>query len=91
MSLAADVAPLPRNVQTANILKSDGLCLPAKAAHPELAWKLMEFAASAEGQTLLANAGITAGDVQRGQTEFLSLDRENYESYIQQRVQGKAA
>jgi multiple sugar transport system substrate-binding protein len=52
-----DVAPLPRNVQTANILKSDGLCLPAKAAHPELAWKLMEFAASAEGQTLLANAG----------------------------------
>jgi multiple sugar transport system substrate-binding protein len=52
-----DVAPLPRNVQTANILKSDGLCLPAKAAHPELAWKLMEFAASAEGQTLLAKAG----------------------------------
>lgn len=52
-----DVAPLPRKTQAANILKADGLCLPAKAAHPDLAWKLMEFAASAEGQTLLAGAG----------------------------------
>ncbi len=52
-----DVAPLPRQAQAANILKADGLCLPAKAAHPDLGWKLMEFAASAEGQTLLASAG----------------------------------
>src|SRR5262249_53144339 len=52
-----DVAPLPQKVQPSNILKSDGLCLPARAAHPDLAWKLIEFAASAQGQTLLAAAG----------------------------------
>ena len=52
-----DVAPLPQKARAANILKADGLCLPAKAAHPDLGWKLMEFAASAEGQTLLASAG----------------------------------
>jgi hypothetical protein len=42
-------------------------------------------------RALLAAAGITAGEVQAGQAEFLSLDRDNYESYIQPRVQGKAA
>jgi multiple sugar transport system substrate-binding protein len=52
-----DVAPLPRQQQAANILKADGLCLPAKAANPDLAWNLMEFAASADGQTILSTAG----------------------------------
>jgi multiple sugar transport system substrate-binding protein len=52
-----DVAPLPKKTQAANILKADGLCLPAKAKSPDLAWKLIEFAASPEGQTLLSAAG----------------------------------
>jgi len=52
-----DVAPLPQHKQAANILKSDGLCVPAKAAHPELAWKLVEYASSAAGQTILATTG----------------------------------
>ena len=52
-----DVAPLPQKIQAANILKADGLCVPAKAKHPDLAWKLIEFAASAGGQTLLSTAG----------------------------------
>ncbi len=52
-----DVAPLPQQAQAANILKADGLCSPVKAAHPALAWKLIEFAASPAGQSLLAAAG----------------------------------
>ncbi len=52
-----DVAPLPQKQQAANILKADGLCQPVKAQHPALAWKLIEFAASADGQRLMSVAG----------------------------------
>jgi multiple sugar transport system substrate-binding protein len=52
-----DVAPLPEKEQPADVLKSDGLCLPAAAAHPDLGWKLIEFASSAAGQTIMAAAG----------------------------------
>jgi multiple sugar transport system substrate-binding protein len=52
-----DVAPLPQKLQAANILKADGLCQPIKAQHPDLAWKLIEFAASPTGQQLMAAAG----------------------------------
>jgi spermidine/putrescine-binding protein len=52
-----DVGPLPQKAQAANILRSDGLCLPAKAAHVDLGWKLIEFALSAGGQQIMASAG----------------------------------
>jgi multiple sugar transport system substrate-binding protein len=52
-----DVAPLPVKAQAGNILKADGLCIPAKAKNPHLAWKLIEFAGSAAGQTLMSAAG----------------------------------
>jgi multiple sugar transport system substrate-binding protein len=51
------VAPLPRQKQAANILKADGLCLPAKAKNHDLAWKLIEFATSPDGQQLMSAAG----------------------------------
>ena len=35
-----DIGPLPQKVKAATILRGEGACLPAKAAHPELAWKL---------------------------------------------------
>ncbi len=52
-----DVAALPRNRQTADILHSDGYCRPAAAAHPELAWTLIEYANSPDGQRLVAATG----------------------------------
>ncbi len=54
-----DVAPLPSRKQSATILHSDGLCLPTEAAHPELAWQLIEFANSVEGQQLMSATGRT--------------------------------
>jgi multiple sugar transport system substrate-binding protein len=54
---AWDAAPLPQQKQAADILKSDGLCVPAKAPNPALGWKLVEFAASPAGQQILAAAG----------------------------------
>ena len=54
-----DVAPLPQGVQAAGILHSDGYCLSAKAQDKESAWTLIEFANSAEGQTLMAGTGRT--------------------------------
>jgi multiple sugar transport system substrate-binding protein len=52
-----DIGPLPQKAQAANILKSDGVCLPAKAANPELGWKLIEFLLSPEGQRIMGAAG----------------------------------
>jgi len=53
-----DVAPLPQSKQPAAILKSIGQCLTAKAARSDLGWKLIEFSNSADGQKLLASAGL---------------------------------
>jgi multiple sugar transport system substrate-binding protein len=52
-----DVAELPRKGEAASILHSDGYCRPAAAQHPELAWKLIEFANSPDGQVLVAATG----------------------------------
>jgi multiple sugar transport system substrate-binding protein len=53
-----DVAPLPTNNATpTNVLVADGLCLTAASANKTAAWQFIEFAASAEGQALLAQAG----------------------------------
>jgi len=53
-----DVAPLPTNsAGPSNVVVADGLCLAAASTHKDLAWQFIEFAASTEGQTLLAQAG----------------------------------
>jgi len=54
-----DVAPLPRGEETAGVLHSDGYCLSAAAADKDAAWRFIEFANSAQGQTLIAGSGRT--------------------------------
>lgn len=55
-----DVAPMPVGPtgQPVTILHGDAYCLAAEA-DPELAWRLVEFAMSAEGQQILAESGRT--------------------------------
>ncbi|MGH2524620.1 MAG: ABC transporter substrate-binding protein, partial [Anaerolineales bacterium] len=55
-----DVAPVPRtgNRQT-NILHADAYCMAAVTKDKASAWTLIEFANSAEGQTLVAASGRT--------------------------------
>jgi|SRR5579859_915927 len=53
-----DVAPLPTNNATpSNVLVEDGLCLTAASDKKSAAWQFIEFAASTEAQSLLAEAG----------------------------------
>jgi multiple sugar transport system substrate-binding protein len=53
-----DVAPLPRNWgRQVNLLLMDGYCLAAQSQHKDAAWAFIEYAASAAGQTRLANSG----------------------------------
>ncbi len=54
-----DVAPLPRGVQAASILHSDGYCMSAKSKNKAAAWTFIEFANGAEGQTIMAGTGRT--------------------------------
>ncbi len=51
-----DVAPLPTGQQSATLLYSDGYCMTKTNAAD--AWKLIEFANSPAGQTLLAHSGL---------------------------------
>lgn len=52
-----DVAPLPQNKRAAGILQSEGYCIPQASLNREDAWKFVEFATSAQGQTILAASG----------------------------------
>jgi multiple sugar transport system substrate-binding protein len=54
-----DVAPLPKGVQKAGLLHTDGYCMSASTANKEAAWTFIEFANSPEGQTLIAGSGRT--------------------------------
>jgi multiple sugar transport system substrate-binding protein len=54
-----DVAPLPRGVQSANVLHSDGFCLAAPSPRKAAAWTFIEFAVGVEGQRLMAALGRT--------------------------------
>ncbi len=54
-----DVAPLPLGQRAAGILHSDAYCLAAKSENMTDAWTFIEFANSAEGQTLVAATGRT--------------------------------
>lgn len=54
-----DVAALPRGDLEAGILHADAYCLPAASKNKEAAWAFIEFANSAEGQTIIARTGRT--------------------------------
>jgi multiple sugar transport system substrate-binding protein len=53
-----DVAPLPANGGRAtNVVFADGYCLTAASSHKAAAWQFIQLAASAEGQSILAQSG----------------------------------
>lgn len=54
-----DVAALPRGVQPAGILHADAYCMPTTVADKDATWTFIEFANSAEGQTIIARSGRT--------------------------------
>ena len=54
-----DVAPLPTGRDKYTILHSDAYCLTAASKHKDAAWSFIEFANSAEGQTIIAKTGRT--------------------------------
>ncbi|MCP4361809.1 MAG: sugar ABC transporter substrate-binding protein [Chloroflexi bacterium] len=58
-NFAWDVVPLPRSQQMVGILHSDAYCMAAAAKNKKAAWTFIEFANSAEGQTIIAATGRT--------------------------------
>jgi multiple sugar transport system substrate-binding protein len=58
-SFTWDVAPLPRGLTGASVLHSDAYCMAGASEHNDAAWRLIEFANSVEGQTLMAASGRT--------------------------------
>jgi multiple sugar transport system substrate-binding protein len=58
-SFTWDVASLPNNKTSADILHSDAYCLSQTTVNKEAAWQFIEFANSVEGQTILAGSGRT--------------------------------
>ncbi|MCO5205766.1 MAG: sugar ABC transporter substrate-binding protein [Anaerolineae bacterium] len=58
-SFTWDVAPLPFSRRPAGILHSDGYCMAAATENKDAAWTFIEFANSAEGQSIVAPSGRT--------------------------------
>jgi multiple sugar transport system substrate-binding protein len=54
-----DVAALPQQKRRAGILHSDAYCMPGVTANKDAAWQFIEFANSAEGQSIIARSGRT--------------------------------
>jgi len=54
-----DVAPLPIYDRTAGILHSDAYCITSGSDNKEAAWRFVEYAASVEGQRVIAATGRT--------------------------------
>jgi multiple sugar transport system substrate-binding protein len=54
-----DVAPLPVHRRPVGILHSDAYCMSAASDEKDAAWKLVEFALSADGQSIVAQTGRT--------------------------------
>lgn len=71
-----DVAALPRGIQAASILHSDAYCMPAAVADKDATWTFIEFANSAQGQTIIAGSGRTVPSLVEvaGSTAFLDPD-----------------
>jgi multiple sugar transport system substrate-binding protein len=76
VEFAWDVAMLPRGVQPANVLHSDGYCMASASQVKEAAWRFVEYAMGAEGQRIAAELGRTVPsryDV-AGSEAFLDAD-----------------
>jgi multiple sugar transport system substrate-binding protein len=58
-SFAWDVAPLTTGKQKAGILHADAFCMSKAAPDKASTWAFIEYAMSAEGQTILAKSGRT--------------------------------
>ena len=54
-----DVAPLPRDVEQASLLATDGWCVSKAAKNKPLAQAFAQYAVGQEGATVLARAGRT--------------------------------
>ncbi len=54
-----DVAPLPQGKQKAGILHADAFCMSASTKDKPSTWAFIEYAMSADGQTILAKSGRT--------------------------------
>lgn len=54
-----NVVSLPTLNQPATVLHSDAFCMAASAENQDAVWTFIEFAGSAQGQTLLAETGRT--------------------------------
>ncbi len=54
-----DVAPLPVIGEPATVLHSDAFCIAASADSKDAVWAFVEYAASREGQMILAETGRT--------------------------------
>lgn len=54
-----DVAGLPQQKEAADVLHSDGYCLPSASKNPDAAWALIEYANSPDGQQVIARTGRT--------------------------------
>ena len=52
-----DVVALPSQGKTTSILHSDGYCMPSAARNKDAGWKLIEFAAGPQGQTVMTQIG----------------------------------
>ena len=72
-SFTWDVAPLPRGKQEAGVLHSDGYCMAATTENKDAAWRFIEFANSAEGQTIIAQSGRTVRQYCRRRIEAFSI------------------
>lgn len=59
VDFAWDVAPLPRGVQPANVLHSDGYCMARASTVKEAAWAFVEYALGEEGQAIASRLGRT--------------------------------
>ncbi len=69
-----DVAALPREVEPAGVLHSDGYCMTAAATDKDAAWTFIEFANSPEGQTIIAGTGRTVPSLVDVSTSEAFLD-----------------
>ncbi|MCG3209544.1 MAG: hypothetical protein FOGNACKC_03171 [Anaerolineae bacterium] len=69
-----DVAPLPRDVNVASVLHSDGYCLTASSKDKAAAWSFIEFANGIKGQKLLVTSGRTVPSLKQVAESPLFLD-----------------
>jgi multiple sugar transport system substrate-binding protein len=72
-----DVAPLPIYDRAAGILHSDAYCITTGARDKEATWRFVEYAASVEGQRVIAATGRTVpSNIEVSESaDFLDPDR----------------